>query len=568
MVGEQEHPSLQAGDVVLAPGGLSREERYTMQEEARKGPGFDLVRAIWSRRKWVAIVVFAAPCSAAVSLAKFLPNLYQSTATVLVEGQQVPEAFVKSTVTSELQTRLQTITQQALSRSRLEALINGFGLYPDLRRGLPLEEIVELMRDAIRLEIKGDDQQAGPRRGRGPATVAFSISYRGSDPQTVALVTDTLASFFIEENLKVRGLQATGTAEFLKGQLEETKKRLDQQERQLSDFKRRYMGELPEQMHPNLTTLERLDAQLRLNSDNQIRAIERREALIKQLAEEGSVPLPAGSAGAGSVGGADATAARFTRLRQELTNLRTRFTDQHPAVVRVQAEIAALQRQLAERASEGRADAEPSVPASPQAQRLKQLLGDVEAETKGLKGEEKNLRSAIVTYQQRVENIPRREQEFLEVSRDYDMTKELYRALLKRHEEAQLAESMEQRQKGEQFRILDPAIPSNSPAAPNRIKLLLMGVMVSLGLAAGAVVLAEQLDTSFHMVDDLRASTPVPVLVTIPKIITQGDARRRQRRFRRAAAAAMLGLALIVGTSYLVARGNQELVRILAGRPS
>src|ERR1043166_395858 len=126
------------------------------------------------------------------------------------------------------------------------------------------------MREDIKLELKGVDVK-GERR----ATVAFTISYRGSDPRTVALVTNTLASFYIEENLKVRERQATGTAEFLRVQLDETKKRLDVQERQVSEFKRRHLGELPQQMEPNLATIERLHSQLRLNADNQTRAMER-----------------------------------------------------------------------------------------------------------------------------------------------------------------------------------------------------------------------------------------------------------------------------------------------------
>ncbi len=521
-----------------------------MGDEARKGPGFDAARAVWSRRKWLAILVFAAPFSAAVSLVAFLPNIYQSTATVLVERQQVPETFVSPTVTSALETRLHTISQEILSRSRLEELITRFGLYPDLRKRISPELVIERMRSDIRLELRGVEQ-----RGRGGATIAFTISYRGSDPQTVSLVTNTLASSYIEGNLKVRERQATGTAQFLKVQLEETKKRLDEQEHRVSEFKKRHMGGLPQQMEANLATLERLNAQLRLNSDNQTRTMERRDALTKRLAEADSFS---------SVGGPDATAARIARLNQELTQLRTLFSDKYPDVIRVKAEIAALERQLAGTKPDGSPEPEPSASADPAVLRLKQTLSEVEAEIKVLKGEEKGLRAAVATYQQRVENSPQREQEFQELSRDYETTKELYRSLLKRYEEAQIAESMEQRQKGEQFRILDPAIPSKEPAAPKHFQLILMGLMLSLGLAAGAVVLAEQLDTSFHSVDDLRGFTTMPVLVSIPRIVTEADGRRRRWRIRLAAVLAILSLTLIVGTSYFVARGNEQLVWILA----
>src|SRR5256885_3499662 len=209
------------------------------EQAARKGAGVELALAVWSRRKWLAILTFAAPFAVAMSLGMALPNIYQATATVLVDRQQVPETFVQPTVTSALETRLHTISQEILSRSRLEALMNRFGLYADLRKRVPSEEVIERMRKDIQLELKGVEV-----KGARQATVAFTISYQGSEPATVSLVANTLASFYIEENLKARERQATGTAEFLKVQLGETKKRLDEQEQRVSAVKRRYMGEL------------------------------------------------------------------------------------------------------------------------------------------------------------------------------------------------------------------------------------------------------------------------------------------------------------------------------------
>src|SRR5262249_41129313 len=162
-------------------------------------------------------------------------------------------------------------------------------------------------------------------------------------------------------------------------------------------------------------------------------------------------------------------------------------------------------------------------------------LADVEAELNVLKSEEKRLRSAVAAYLGRVENSPQREQEFKELSRDYESTKELYATLSKRFEEAQLAESMEQRQKGEQFRVLDSAVPSSTPAAPNRPRLMLMGLMLSLGLAVAAVVAAEQIKPAFHTVDDLRTFTAVPVLVSIPTIVIPEDRAHWRRQGRVAA---------------------------------
>src|SRR5437867_6066060 len=312
----------------------------------RKGAGVELATAVWSRRKWLAIVTFAAPFSVAVGGVTSLPNIYQATATVLVDRQQVPETFVQPTVTSALETRLQTISQEILSRSRLESLITRFGLYPDLRNRVSAEEVIERMRGDIKLELKGVEA-----RGQREATVAFAIKYLGGDPQTVAQVTNTLASFYIEENLKVRERQATGTAEFLKVQLEETKKRLDDQERLVSEFKRRYIGELPQQMEMNLAALERFHIQLRLNSDNQTRAMERRAALHSQLAEADSLRVtPLGAPGAGP----EEPQLRLVRLKQQLAELRARYSEKYPDVVALRGEIATLEQELAEAKADGK----------------------------------------------------------------------------------------------------------------------------------------------------------------------------------------------------------------------
>jgi polysaccharide chain length determinant protein (PEP-CTERM system associated) len=532
--------------------------RGVEEDEPEKGVAVERLRSAWGRRKWLAVLVFAFPFAAAAVVIFSLPTFYRSTALVLVERQQVPEAFVQATVTSELETRLHTISQEILSRSRLEALISQFGLYPGRRKQAPTEEIVERMRKDIKLELKTTDTKARPS-----ATTAFALSYLGPDPRTVALVTNTLASLYVEENLKLRERQSAGTADFLRVQLDETRKRLDELEARVSEFKRRYMGELPQQMPANLATLEGLHVQLRLNSDNQLRASERRETLKAQLAEAASTPQLFGAQPHSEPGTQplyETRAQRLGRLKLDLATALANYTEAHPTVMRLRREIQALERAPDEPATK---DAGSALPATPYTLRLKEALQSTEADIRVLKGEEQRLRTGIAAYQARVENTPRREQEFQEVSRDYDTTKQLYESLGKRHEAAQVAESMEQRQKGEQFRILDPAVPSRTQAAPNRLKLLVVSLVLSLGLAGGALMIAETLDTSFHSVNELREFSSVPVLVSISRIVTDADRRREQQRFRLAVAGAMLGLVLFAGASYLIAHGNEQLVQML-----
>jgi polysaccharide chain length determinant protein (PEP-CTERM system associated) len=528
----------------------------TDHDEAPSSGGVDRLRAAWGRRKWLAVFCFALPFTAAVALIMSLPDIYRSAATVLVERQQVPESFVRATVTSELETRLNSISQEILSRSRLEALITRFRLYQDVRAGGSMEDAIERMRNDIRLELRDSAD------GRGRNTmVAFGLSFRGHDPQTVAMVANTLASYYIEENLKVRERQATGTSEFLRVQLQDVRRRLDEQERQVGALREKYMGELPQEMQSNLTTLESLQTQLRMNNDNQVRAVERRQALNAELADAAAMSQTATGVQF------ETPEMRLARLKQELANLRIKYTDRWPDIIRIKDEIAGLEKELAQKKPEKKnatvVAEDSTLPPTPYVLRTREALRTVETELRLMKAEEQRLRAGIAAYLSRVQNTPKREQEFKDVTRDYESTREQYASLLKRYEEAQLAESMEQRQKGEQFRILDSAVPSGTPAAPNRPRFLAMALALSAGFAVAMMFVAEMLDTSFHSVDDLKAFSSVPVLVSIPRIVTPRDSRRRRARFRLVAAGALVLLVAVAGVSVYVGHGNENLVRLL-----
>ncbi len=554
-----------------------------MAEETRTGLNLAGVLAIWSRRKWLAIFAFAAVASTTATVTAFLPKIYQSTATILVVGQQVPTDFVRPTVTGTLDTRLQTINQEILSRSRLEELIDRFDLYPRRAESGP-DVLIERMRRDIEVKPTATDR-SGP-------TIAFTVKYSRRDPQTVALVTNTRASYYIEENMKVRERQATGTAEFLKVQLSQVKARLETQERHVSDFQRRYLGELPKQMDANLATLERLNTQFRVNAEKQMRAREQRQELGRLIESMNNVaPAPAPNSPRPQVAhvpsGPAPNEVRLFRMKQDLKDMLNKFSPRYPDVIQLRQEIEALERQVqaearerqaaearaaeAKRQSAAEAEAaktkETKAPArDPYVVQMEEALSQLSVEINTLKEEEAELRKNMAIYQQRVDNTPRRDLEFQELSRDYDSTRELYRTLLKRYEEAQLSENLEQRQKGEQFRILEPAVAGGAPVAPNRPRLLLAGLGLSLGLAVGLVILAEQLDTSFHTVDELRSVTSFPVLVSIPRIVTEGDVRRTRWRAVLATAVAVCCLTLLVGASYFVTKGNENLLRLVSGR--
>ena len=508
----------------------------------QEGVGVGRFVEIWSRRKWIAVVAFLVTLSLAASISTFLPDAYRSTVTLLVESQQVPSEIVRSTVTSGVERRVQTIAQAILSRERLEGLITEFSLYQDLKRTYSSEELIERMRRNIILDTKAYE------RGGTNTTVAFMITYIGDESRKVASVANTLASYFIEEDLKTRERQAGGTAEFLRSQLDEMKKKLDAQEQEVSRFKERHLGELPDQRDANLTTLERLNSQLLMSTEKQMRLREQKGLLEKQLAAAG-----------GGMTRSASSASKIAKATQELAELRSRFSDKYPDVIRAKEELDRLRREPSDAALDSDADTEAG-PGTAYILQLRQAVKSADTELRMAYAEEANLRKAIAGYQTRVENQPRREQEFQELSRDYLTTKDVYASLLKRYEESKIAESMEYRQKGEQFRILDSAVPAQRPNAPDRVRLMLLSLGLALGAGMAAVFAAERFDTSFHDLDDLRSFSRVPVLAAIPRIITDADARVRRRRLRLGALSTIAAIGLIIVSSYFIAHNNQTLV--------
>jgi polysaccharide chain length determinant protein (PEP-CTERM system associated) len=507
----------------------------------------DVALEAWRRRKWPAIVVFVAVCSAAATMTVSLPNLYRATATVLVERQEVSEAFVRPSVTAELETRLQTIREAVMSRSRLTDVIRRLNLYPESRATVPIEALVARLRREIQLDVKGVESQMTGRA----STIAFTISYGGRDPETVARVANELANMYVQENTSLRAGQASQTAQFLKTQLADARRELDGYEQRQNEFRLSHIGELPQQVDTNLASLERLNTQLRLNGESQLRLLDRRDRLERQRQDVASAPKAEPSS---------PQADRLAVLTQQLADLRSKhFTDEYPDVIRVRAEIDALKQELARRPP-ARAAASPDADVNAQ---LNASIADVTTELRALKDEEHALRQSITQYQDRIDNVPKRQQELQELSRDYGTMKERYDSLAKRYEEAQLAESLEHGQKAEQFRILDPAIAPRDPVAPIRSRVLLLGIVFALGLAAAVVIAAEKLDTTFHSVDEVRAYVSLPTLASVPLIPSRGFTTRKRRRAALLALSAAVGITLLVAGSRYVSHGNEQLVRMM-----
>ncbi len=488
---------------------------------------------VWIRRKWLAIVVFVTTLIAGATVARYVPSIYEATATVLVEEPQV-----EATAAGRMDRRLQLITQEIQSRSRLEKLIYAFDLYPHLRNEHPAEVVAARMRRDIRTEFKVPPVAGGPA-----STLAFTITYRSPKADTAARVANALAAFYLEEEAKIRGRKSTEAVQVLKEQLEEVSRTLQEQRQKLGTNADDSPAELSQQTAVELAALGRVHADLRSTSDERLRALERRNDLLRRMADAES----------GGPAASVEPVTRLARLKGELADLRRRFSDKYPDVVRLQAEIATLEEQGA---SEKPVPA-PVAPAAPSAAtgHLKDGLADVDAQIAKLKADEDGLRAEIGAYTQRLDAAPRLRQVQDAVSRDYRATRDTYDSLRRRYEQAQLEDLAEGSGSEPQFPI---------PAAPNRLMLLGLALAAALALSVGAVALSEQLDTSFHDVDAIAAFSPVPILASIPRIVTANDLRARRKRFCLAALSVLVGLVLVTQTFRSLARVEGGLVATLA----
>jgi polysaccharide chain length determinant protein (PEP-CTERM system associated) len=489
------------------------------------------------RRIWYIIIPFVVVLIITGLYAYFTPKEYRVSTLILVTPQKVPVDYVRPTVTSTIEDRLQSIGQDILSRTRLERIIAEFKLYAEEAKSLTLEEIVELLRKNIRVEIRG-------REGY------FTISYIGKDPKVVTMVTNKLASLFIEENLKLRELQAQGTTEFLAIELNATKAKLDEQEGAITNFKKRFMAELPDQRDSNLRILAQLQLDHQRISDSLRAAQDRKVVIQKQLSglefmiepssEEQSLSSP-------KLKIKDPYELELEKLKKYFTELQLKYTEKHPDFLITKKRIDELEKRI--EASKGKAEdmnvekgEEKEISSSqiarsrPKASKkgidegkrgsesglfykeIESQLGATDIEIKRLMEEGSRAKAKIAEYQARVENAPVRELGMAQLTRDQQNTMTNYQNLLRKSQEAQQAENLERRQKGEQFKVIDPARIPEKPFKPDIPKILLLGLLLGMGFGFGVAFFREQMDHSFRDAEDLEVTLGFKVLANIPKV--------------------------------------------------
>lgn len=463
----------------------------------------DLLEIVERRRWWLA---GSAGVGLAIGLLLYLvlPSRYVASTTILVEPQEVPESYVKSTVTVDMEQRLSTLRERVTSFANLTELIDRVGaerIDPD--GAYPRETLIRF--------ISGNLAVASGAKFADKANV-FEISYQGRDPEVVAAVTRELASLFITENLKDRAQQANATSEFLDRELERLRTEVSAQELKIREFKEQRMGSLPSELNSNLSALDRLNNELASNLTAQEAAAQRVTLMNTQLRSSmGTLVGPSGPA-PGSVGAA------LIEARRQLLDAQRVYTDEHPSVRRWQGEVARLEAEVRRGGGGGGQQVRVSDPA---AGAMRAEIQGAQMDIARLRGDEQRLRKQIADLQARVEQTPRMEQDLLTLTRDYENLAKTYQSLLGKKLEAAMARNLEQAQKGERFKVLHPVRVPDEPAWPDLKLLLPGGAGVALALCVLAIGIAELRNPSFRSVNRLTRATGLPIVASIPRI--EGD---------------------------------------------
>jgi polysaccharide chain length determinant protein (PEP-CTERM system associated) len=472
------------------------------------------------RRKELAIAIFLVVAILAAYLAAALPDVYRSGTLILVTPQKLPANYVSSTVTLNLEQRMRAIAQQILSRTSLEKIVRELNLFPTGGAEAHLEARVGRLQKKIKLEVNKDE--------------SFKLSFDAPTPNEAMQVTTRLASLFVEENLRVREQQASGTTAFINTEARRLRTELEQQENELNLYKLRHQSELPEQLEANLRTLEQLRRELESGMFRLTSIEERKAVLEKQFAETGRLP-------AVSSGGIE-------ERKRELASLLRRYSEKHPDVVRLKGEIKDLELNdlpQALAAKEGR----PIKSNGPRTQ-IQPIVGSqsevLASEIELLREKSKRLQYEIDGYQARVSNTPLRSIELSKITRNYDITLKKFQELLSKSFDSQLSENMEKSQRGEQFQVVDRPVSPANPVAPNRPIILLVGLLLGLAGGFGIPFVLDRVDPSFKNNDDLAGFSELPVLAVLPSASTR-ETIRSERKVRAILVLASLGTVVLGG---------------------
>jgi polysaccharide biosynthesis transport protein len=443
-----------------------------------------------------------------IVVTSLLPNIYRATTTILVDPQKIPEKYVTSTVTTDPNARMNTLTQQVLSASRLQEIIDKDDLYPELRRKKSQEEVLDFMRKKTKIEIKSSPE---PEQGLS----SFTISYEDRNRMLVAQITNQLAASFIDWNLRARQQQAISTTQFLGGELQRAKEGLEEQEGQLEAFKMKHAGATPDELNANLQALSRLQSETQSNADA-VSRLDQERILLAQVK-----PLDSQSA---PLTDRDRLLQEKRRLENESWSLKRQFTDTYPDVIAVTEQLKNLNARLVTMPEPAKNSIESYDPNT----RVRLTL--IEKEIQRHKAQIAVLQQQMQTYQWKVDSVPVLETQLAELTRNYEASRQNYQSLLDKTFSAGMSEELERKQQAERFTVLDPAKTPERPISPKRIPIMLAVLIAAALIPAGLVIAMHLLNNSIRSEEELKDMLPsgVPILGMIPPIESKLDLRRKR----------------------------------------
>lgn len=467
-----------------------------------------LRRRLW----WLVLPIVAGPFLGFV-LAALLPQKYTSQTLVLVEQQSVPVEFVRPVVTDQLNERLGTMREQILSRTRLQPIIERFGLFKEDVSHVSMEDLVGKLRTAIQVT----PVQPIVRSRRDQDLQGFSISVALNDARLAQQVCAEITSMFMEENLKNREQRAQNTTDFLKTELDDAKAKLDDKDKALAAFKQRFVGQLPGQEQISLNLLMGATAQLDATTQALSRAQQDKTYLVSVLAQR-VVAWEASKAGTNPV----TFEQQLEVLKNNLVTLEGRYTPDHPDIVKARSEIAQMEKRIAQAKAAGSSKPTDTTQAgSLEPVDIQQIRGQIHAQELTIKEKtdaQTKLHEQIRILQARVQLSPVVEQQYKDLTRDYTTAQGSYDDLLKKKTQSEIATNLERRQQGEQFRMMDPANLPEKPSFPDKLLFTGGGLGVGLAIGVGLVLLQEMRDKSLRTEGDVEALLGIPTLAMIPVV--------------------------------------------------
>jgi len=487
------------------------------------------IMTIVKRRKWFIVVPMLTIFMLSIAVAFLIPPKFRSSSTILIEEQEIPREYVATNVTTFADQRLQTINQQIMGSTRLLDIINRFNLYGDLRKSKTEEEVVAKMRKDIKFNTISADV-VDPRTGRpAQATIAFSVSYDGRNPMVVQKIANELASLYLNENLKTREKQSLGTTRFMEDEMKSVQAELVKVDAKIASFKQQNINALPELTQINFQMLDGIDRDIR-QMNEQLKAAREKEGYLQS--ELNAIPTDA----------ANQDKTRLNELRMKLVDLRSRFSDKHPDVIKTKADIAEINKQL-RGADRNSPDGKPDNPSYTNlASQLAATRTDIESTKRILA----DLFKKRDNMHKRIGASPRVEEGYKNLAMERNALQLKYDDLSKKFMEARVAHGLEKEQMGERFTLIDAARLPEKPISPNIPAIILIGFVLGIGSGCGAAALKENGDQAVYGVDDLAKSVGLPVLGAIPEIVTAQDCARSRLRKRAAIAGAVASCVVAV----------------------